>query len=403
MALNFPPDPLDKTIYIDPSSGLKYIFNGSIGGWETAIQPPVITVGDTPPDIEMEGFLWWNHLERILFVYKGGDWIPVVSTGGSAFLGVPVVCAPEPPENPREGWLWWDSIGGNMYVFYIDPPLYAIEGLSSSGQWVPVTVDVADGEAVAHAIVSNVEPDVKENGLLWYSTVTKILYVWDSAEGIWGYSDGYVAGINDVKGSYPIDVSVEESTGFATVSIKDAAFDRKGAVRFADPNGPSSDDISDKLAVSPVYISNKISTLLPPATNTKQGTVRSATDLDDSNGVLTSGVFRQSADSSGFTNPAGTVIMFAADRAPTGYLICNGDAIPNGVGNVQGVNTDFSTLYSVLGTSYSTDGQVRLPDTRNNFTRGYSSGPFGQFQSMSFSSGSDSRVNSISFTHCIKY
>ena len=33
MALNFPPNPGDKSIYIDPSSGLKYIFNGSVGAW----------------------------------------------------------------------------------------------------------------------------------------------------------------------------------------------------------------------------------------------------------------------------------------------------------------------------------------------------------------------------------
>ena len=71
MALNFPNNPTDKQIHIDPASGLKYIFNGSVGGWETAIQPPVITSTDEEPDIKLEGFLWWKVLfgiEQPLFV-----------------------------------------------------------------------------------------------------------------------------------------------------------------------------------------------------------------------------------------------------------------------------------------------------------------------------------------------
>ena len=404
MALNFPPDPLDKTIYVDPASGLKYIFNGSIGGWETAIQPPVITIGENPPDIQMEGFLWWNHLERILYVYKGGDWLPVVSGGGSGFLGVPVVCAPAPPTNAREGWLWWDSVGGNMYVYYIDPPLYDITGLDGSGQWVPVTVDIGSGRADAHAIVSGTEPDVKQDGLLWYNTTEDLLYIWDASVEVWQFADSYVAGIDGVDSVFPIEVSVDPDTKVATVSIVVAAFDRKGSVRFADPNN-SSDDDSDKVAVSPSYLKGSIATLLPTATDTQKGIVRLATDLDDTDGVVTSGVLKENSDAGGFTNPVGTVIMFAADRAPVGYLICNGDSVPNGMGTVQGVTSDFTKLYNVLGSSYSVDGSVKLPDTKNIFTRGYSSGSFGQSQSIPVAPGSvsDTRIDSISFTYCIKY
>lgn len=402
MALNFPPDPLDKTIYIDPASGLKYIFNGSIGGWETAIQPPVITIGDTPPDIEMEGFLWWNHIERILFVYKGGDWIPVVSTGGSGFLGVPVVCAPTPPQNPREGWLWWDSIGGNMYVYYIDPPLYDVTYLDGSGQWVPVTVDIGGGRADAHAIVSGTEPDVKQDGLLWFNNDVGLLYVWDAAIQNWSLTDSYVAGVNDIKALSPLKVTIEPNDRVATLSIEDASFSRKGSVRFADVNSPS-DENSDKVAVSPFYLKGKIAPLLPTATDTQEGIVRLATDLSDTDGVVTAGVLRENSDEGGFTNPVGTVIMFASDSAPVGYLICNGDTIPNGTGTVQGVTADFKRLHDVIGTNYSTDSAVKLPDTKNNFTRGYSSGQFGQFQSMRLAAGNDARVNSISFSYCIKY
>jgi len=67
----------------------------------------------------------------------------------------------------------------------------------------------------------------------------------------------------------------------------------------------------------------------------------------------------------GFT-PAGTVIWYAGSTAPTGYLKANGDSIPNGSGTVQGVSTDFSGLYAVVG------GNV--PDLRGEFIRALDDG-----------------------------
>lgn len=90
--------------------------------------------------------------------------------------------------------------------------------------------------------------------------------------------------------------------------------------------------------------------------------------------------------------PPGTIISFLGKSAPPGWLICNGDIIPNGTAPVQGVLTNFSRLHSVLGTTYgATPGT--LPDLRGYFIRGYGSstdpsvganadgtesGPFGQ-------------------------
>ena len=42
MALNFPTD--TSAPYIDPISGLKYVFNSAVGAWEAAIQPPVVNL-----------------------------------------------------------------------------------------------------------------------------------------------------------------------------------------------------------------------------------------------------------------------------------------------------------------------------------------------------------------------
>ena len=61
--------------------------------------------------------------------------------------------------------------------------------------------------------------------------------------------------------------------------------------------------------------------------------------------------------------PVGTVIWYAGSTAPTGYLKCNGDTIPDGTGAVQGVTADYSDLHNVIGST--------LPDLRGEFIRGW--------------------------------
>lgn len=89
--------------------------------------------------------------------------------------------------------------------------------------------------------------------------------------------------------------------------------------------------------------------------------------------------------------PPGLVCPFAAISAPIGWLECNGNVVPNGVGTVQGKTYDFRPLYNVLGSTYGSLG--RLPDLRGHFIRGYGvnnfdpsirSGFFGQQQRDSF-------------------
>ena len=47
--------------------------------------------------------------------------------------------------------------------------------------------------------------------------------------------------------------------------------------------------------------------------------------------------------------PVGTVIWYAGTSAPANYLICNGNAVPNGSGTIQSITADFSALYAVIG------------------------------------------------------
>jgi microcystin-dependent protein len=61
-------------------------------------------------------------------------------------------------------------------------------------------------------------------------------------------------------------------------------------------------------------------------------------------------------------------MAFARATAPAGWLIANGDAVPNGSGTVQGVTANFAALYAAVSTSFGTAGT--LPDLRGIFVRG---------------------------------
>lgn len=65
--------------------------------------------------------------------------------------------------------------------------------------------------------------------------------------------------------------------------------------------------------------------------------------------------------------PAGIVQIFAGDTAPSGWLLCQGQAISR---------TTYSRLYGIIGTTYGTgDGSTtfNLPDLRGNVPVGYTS------------------------------
>jgi len=70
--------------------------------------------------------------------------------------------------------------------------------------------------------------------------------------------------------------------------------------------------------------------------------------------------------------PVGSVQHVVGSTAPTGWLIANGDVVPNGSGTVQGVTANFSALFAALGTTYGAAGA--LPDLRGQFIRSWNSG-----------------------------
>ena len=61
--------------------------------------------------------------------------------------------------------------------------------------------------------------------------------------------------------------------------------------------------------------------------------------------------------------PRGAVFCMATSTVPDGYLQCNGDALPNGNGTVQGQQANFAPLRALVG--------ANLPDLRGEFVRGW--------------------------------
>ena len=61
--------------------------------------------------------------------------------------------------------------------------------------------------------------------------------------------------------------------------------------------------------------------------------------------------------------PIGAVFCMATSTVPDGYLQCNGDALPNGNGTVQGQQANFAPLRALVG--------ANLPDLRGEFVRGW--------------------------------
>lgn len=69
-------------------------------------------------------------------------------------------------------------------------------------------------------------------------------------------------------------------------------------------------------------------------------------------------------DEEGNVLPTGSMVAYGAETPPTGWLICNGDAVSR---------TTFAALFAVIGTAYGVgDGSTtfNLPDTRQRFILG---------------------------------
>jgi len=385
MALNFPSNTTKP--YIDPVSGLKYIFNPSVGAWESAIQPPAI-ISEDPPSVRIPGFLWWDQNDGSLYIYYKDDdseqWVEAVPNGD---LVRNVSVGDNPPSNPINGDLWWSSAsdngsfigGGRLYIYYCDPEGDLENSAGSNCQWLDASPNTGNGEGGLYdgpaVTVGPTQPPSASQGDFWFDTTTNTLFIYTGL--IWENvtSSGETGGVVDsVRGNLPITVS--GSAVNPIVGVNEANQATTGVSRFATQTEANQGQ-ANLVAVSPVTmknaLQNNVEVYLPDASETQKGIIRVATDNEVANGIenttaVTPKKLKEQINRSGLGNPTGAVISFAGGTAPEGYLMCDGSPVARSL---------YPDLFDVIGCDFG-DGNgystFNLPDLRGEFIRGLDQG-----------------------------
>ena len=223
MALNFPAD--TSKPYVDPVSGLKYIYNTSIGGWETAIQPPVI-IGDTPPAMEIPGFLWWDSVGGNLYVkYEDSDskqWIEA-SPSGDTYPGA--ITSEYEPSPANIGDIWLDIINPNRPVLKI----YGV--LGNVAQWIPITYPSIP--FVVPNISSGLKPVTAKLNDIWFDRDNRTVNVY--TENGWVESSPQQETVEPISIRGVGAVSVAEFEEYV-ISVRQASYNQTGVIKLATQN-----------------------------------------------------------------------------------------------------------------------------------------------------------------------
>lgn len=325
MALNFPSNTAKP--YVDPISGLKYIFNTTIGAWESAIQPPVIIYGVAPGD-------------------------------------------PFEPNVSVPGFLWWNNDTGELKIYYVDrtqdPP---------EASWKLVTSGPAPwsgGEYNGPNIFSgNTSPEFPDTNDLWYDTNSSEQQLKIYRNNQWKEVFNPDFGVVGINSEGPVKINTS-NPGRPVISVSESTSTSAGLLRISTQQEVDTGIDLDS-AVSPGTLKLGIDKYLPDATEDSKGVVKLATQYQvntgrDDTSVITPRRLKSALPVLGVMgNPSGTIISFAGMNAPEGYLVCDGSEVNR---------IDYDVLYSNIGTVYgSGDGSTtfNLPDLRGQFIRGWSS------------------------------
>ena len=348
MALNFPTD--TSSPYVDPTSGLKYVYNGAVGAWESAIQPPAI-VSANQPSLTIDGFLWWDTSNSRLKVYNSASWAEIVPN-----ISTQVTVSDTPPSGAGNGTLWWDSESGRLFIYYIDV---------DTPQWVVCSpLSPSNGGGVTSSTTAPSSEESAE-GDLWYNITNGQLYVFTG--GTWVATQAVSSDVQTVVGG--TNVTVGGTASDPVVNVPDATTSVKGASGIADQATVNTATSTDQ-AVTPGTLATGIANYLPDASESVKGVVEIATSTEvaagtDNGKAISPAGFKQSINNLGITNPAGSILMFGGTDAPTGFLLCDGSAVDR---------STFADLFAVIGETFGagdTSTTFNVPDLRGEFVRGW--------------------------------
>ena len=340
MALNFPLP--SESPYFDPASGLKYIWNESIGAWETAIQPPAV-ISEEPPVIDIPGFLWWDSNAdatdggrlKVWYVSGGqGEWVDATPTPPP----VTVNTSQNPPTDPLVGDLWFDSINGRLYIYYQD---------EDGNQWVDAA-PVPDNSTRGNTFVSQgtTPPDNPEPDDLWFDTTSGNLFIYynDIDSSQWVITQNIstqIEAVTSVLAASNSPLSVTGSGSTRTIGIKSATSSQLGVLRLANPSEALLGTAND-VALTPATLKTAISTYVS-GTSELATTAEATAGTDNTKAVTPAGLAAALSNATGYGVPCGTIITFAGQSAPTDYLKCDGAEVSR---------VTYKTLFNVIGTVY---------------------------------------------------
>ena len=358
MALNFPTD--TSVPYYDPISGLKYIYNSSIGAWESAIQPPAV-IRETAPTIDIPGFLWWDSNAsdlggRLKIWYESngsGAWVDATPVPDPPAVFVsPVAPTDESSSNSQgatPGDLWWDTHDGRLYIYYEQPV--------GQNQWVDASPSPDNGGQTINTNITSgtTPPQGPSPNDMWYNTAEGNLFIYyqdiNSAQWVVTQSIDVVSDtVQTLETSGPITLGGTSKN--ITLGIGDASTTVSGITRLATTEESTTGTATD-VALTPAILKSTISSYI-------SGTVEYATSAEATSGTLTNKAITPAAlaaalPSLGTANPVGTVLEFANQTAPSGYVKCDGAAVSR---------TTYSGLFSVIGTTFGvgdTSSTFNLP------------------------------------------
>ena len=351
MTLDFPAN--TSAPYVDPVSGLKYIYNDSVGAWEAAIQPPAI-VSEVAPSINIPGFLWWDSTNGSLYVYytdaDSEQWVEAAPTGASSSIARISRTA---PENPAVGELWWDNENGNLYIYYQD---------ADSSQWIQATNYNTAVPTTGTGVVITSGTTAPTQGKLhdlWYNTTDKTLYInhktGESHNWVKAHNVSDTTAITSITATAPL-VATAGTT--PTLSINAATTTTSGVVTVAavaDSNNKSQNHV-----LTPKVLSESISSYLQDSTPSQKGIISLATHTEVIDGVIgnkaISPLTLKQAMGAVSNVPVGGIIQSGSTNVPSGYLKCDGALVSR---------TTYATLFQTIGTTYGIGDGVttfKLPE-----------------------------------------